>query len=220
MSGSWGCCSKEGHSPEEWEQLGISLILCCLRSTAIWPNSCWFSNWEWNQIFYHVQEQRAWLNCGKCRWHSCLCSYRMCISLVCKCIVEQSVLWLRGRVWGTLARGERWALHQNPLRMIEQLQQWEGSLWATKCCLSNTGNKFSSQWAACSLQIMKQKLYTSPLCVMSIFLCISIKKNDILQRTLTNNRLKSLTVSVLLLSWPATCWSGSHLSFSPSQTMG
>lgn len=72
----------------------------------------------------------------------------------------------------------------------------------------------TSQWGIYSLQIMKQKLYMSPLCVRNLFFCIFIKKKkyDILNRALTS-RLKSLTMSVLLFSWQTTCWSSSHPSF-------
>lgn len=67
---------------------------------------------------------------------------------------------------------------------------------------------------------MKQKLYMSPLCVMNLFFCIFIKKkkSDILNRALTN-RLKSLTMNVLVFPWQATCWSSSHPSFPSCQTL-
>lgn len=105
-----------------WESLPFSIAW---RSTAIWSNPCWLSNWEWKQIFYHVQEQRAWLNRGKCRWHSCLHPYRMCISIFWKCILGQSILWLKRTSKGTSERRERWAMHWNPLGMIRWLQKWE-----------------------------------------------------------------------------------------------
>lgn len=76
-----------------WESLPFSIAW---RSTAIWSNSCWLSNWEWKQIFYHVQEQRAGLNHGKCRWHSCLHPGRVCVSIFCNSFMG-SVLWFRGR---------------------------------------------------------------------------------------------------------------------------
>lgn len=156
-----------------WESLPFSVAW---RSTAIWSNSCWLSNWERKQIFYHVQEQRAWPNRGKCRWHSCLHPYRMCISIFCKCILGQSPLIKRQNIGGITKRGQMSYVPESPWndKAITKMRRF--SLGNPRAIFQIQRINPTSQWGAYSLQIMKQKLYMSPLCVMNLFFCIFIKK--------------------------------------------
>lgn len=144
---------KEVSAPSNensWESLPFSIAW---RSAAIWSNSCWLSNWEWKQIFYHVQEQRAWLNCGKCRWHSCLHSCRVCISIFCKCVLGQSVLWLRGR--GIRGSGRRGKMSHAPAspwndKAITKIRKLS---LVNPSAIFQIENKSTSRWGAYSLQI-------------------------------------------------------------------
>lgn len=61
-------------------------------------------------------------------------------------------------------------------------------------------------------------IYVTTVCYEPFLLHFHKKKSDILNRALTN-RLKSLTMTVLLFSWQTTCWSSSHPSFSLCQTL-
>lgn len=181
-----------------WVSLPFSVAW---RSTAIWSNSCWLSNWEWKQIFYHVQEQRAGLNHGKCRWHSCLHPGRVCVSIFCNSFMG-SVLCFRGRsIRGIGKRGKMSHIPASPWNDNAAMKM--RSLLVNPSTFCQVQRIPTNQRAAYSCKY-KQKLRTSAFYVMNLSFCLCIKEIWHPKKG-TDQQIKITYYECTLFFWQAMC---------------